>query len=307
MSDEPFSRRLGIDDDELRDRRAYFDLGDEELARLRAARPVAEKTHGGIVEDFYEHLMAHSSTRRFFTQDATLERVKSLQTSYFLELFDGQLDRDYVERRLRIGAVHERIGLDTKWYLGAYRRFLELSRQQLKVELDEEDAEATYESLLRLVFFDMSLAVETFIATHAEAVRRHQEAIRELSTPVISVHQGVLLLPIVGTVDSMRAEQIMEAVLVEVGRQQARVLILDIAGVAVVDTDVAHHLLQTTAAVGLLGAEVVLTGISPEVARTLVRLGIEIASMHTRSSLADGIDLALSLVGLEIRPQEDDA
>jgi rsbT co-antagonist protein RsbR len=96
----------------------------------------------------------------------------------------------------------------------------------------------------------------------------------------------------------------MEAVLTRVSTEQARVLILDIAGVAVVDTEVADHLLKTTAAAKLLGADVVLTGITPEVARTVVQLGVDISSMHTKSRLADGIQLALAMLGKAIHQKD---
>ena len=130
--------------------------------------------------------------------------------------------------------------------------------------------------------------------------KRHQAAIRELSTPVIRVHDRVLLLPLVGAVDSHRAQQIMESLLSRVAEEQARAVIVDIAGVAVVDTRVADHLLQTTAAVRLLGAQTILTGISAQVARTIVQLGVDISAMHTRARLADGIELALDMVGLRV-------
>jgi STAS domain-containing protein len=102
--------------------------------------------------------------------------------------------------------------------------------------------------------FDMALAADTYHAAQLDTVARHQQAIRELSTPVIRLHDRLLLMPIVGTVDSHRAEQVMETLLVRVVEDQARVVILDIAGVALVDTQVADHLLKTTAAVRLLGA-----------------------------------------------------
>ena len=180
------------------------------------------------------------------------------------------------------------------------------------------------DSLERLVFFDMSLAMDTYIASGLETIRRHQEAVRELSTPVIKVHDNVLLLPLVGTVDSQRAAQIMETVLTSVSDDQARVLILDIAGVAVVAAghpmpqrrregehvlvheggQVAGHLLKTTEAVRLLGAETVLTGISAQVARTIVQLGVDISTMHTRARLADGIEVALAMTGKAIAPKK---
>jgi rsbT co-antagonist protein RsbR len=117
---------------------------------------------------------------------------------------------------------------------------------------------------------------------------------------VIKVHDRILLLPIVGTVDTQRAHQIMETVLVQVVEQQAKVMILDIAGVPVVDTKVADHILKTTAAVQLLGAQTILTGISASVARTVVQLGVEITRMHTRAKLSEGIELALSIIGKKI-------
>jgi rsbT co-antagonist protein RsbR len=126
--------------------------------------------------------------------------------------------------------------------------------------------------------------------------------VEELSTPVIRVFDRVLLLPLVGTIDSARAQGIMEAVLKRVSEQEARVMIIDIAGVAVVDTQVADHLLRAYAAVRLLGAATILTGISPQIARTVVELGVDISAMHTRSRLADGIELALSLLGRTITP-----
>ncbi len=146
----------------------------------------------------------------------------------------------------------------------------------------------------------MSIAIDTYIAANIDALRRHQAAIRELSTPVIRVHDRVLLLPLVGTVDSARAHQIMETVLTRVTDEQAKVLILDIAGVPVVDTKVAQHLLQTTAAVKLVGARTILTGISAQVARTIVHLGVDISAMDTVSRLQDGIELGLSYLGKAI-------
>jgi rsbT co-antagonist protein RsbR len=96
----------------------------------------------------------------------------------------------------------------------------------------------------------------------------------------------------------------MESVLMRVVERQARVLILDIAGVPVVDTRVANHLLQTTEAVRLLGASTILTGISPQVAQTMVQLGVDLSSMHTRANLEEGLELALDLTGRVIRKKE---
>jgi rsbT co-antagonist protein RsbR len=299
---------LKLDEAELKSRRAFFALTDEDLARLASLRGFAEKCTDSVVEEFYKLLLSHPETQKFFPDDATIRRVKRTQREYFLGLFNGRCDLTYVADRLRVGAAHERIGLSPKWYLGAYRNYLQLILDQLTIELrDPAEVRAAFASIQRIVFFDVALAIDTYIAANLEALGRHQAAIRELSTPVIRVYERVLLLPLVGAIDSHRAQQVMESVLLHIVEAQARCIIIDIAGVPVVDTRVADHLLKTTAAVRLLGAQVVLTGITAQVARTIVQLGVDVSSMHTVSRLSDGIELALGMMGKVIADRSPQA
>lgn len=299
-----YMSRLELDEKEIQSRRAFFEIADEDLARLGALRLFAERHEHAIVDALYELFLSHPDTHGFFTDEATVQRVKGLQREYLRGLFAGRCDAAYVENRLRVGFAHERIGLPLKWYVGGYARYLRLLHQRLLAELPAEEAQAGYGSLAKLVSFDMALAMDTYVLAHVDTLARHQAAIRELSTPVIRVYPGVLLLPLVGTVDSQRAQQVMETLLLRVVDEQARAVIIDIAGVAVVDTQVADHLLKTTAAVRLLGSETILTGISAQVARTIIQLGVDISAMHTRSRLADGIELALGMVGRAITLRE---
>lgn len=292
---------LKLDEAEIQSRRAFFKLSDEDLARLSSLRPFAEKVTDGIVEEFYALLLNHPETLKFFGDEATIRRVKRTQREYFLQLFNGRCDAAYVEDRLRVGAAHERIGLAPKWYLGAYRQYLHLIHERLFAEMKDENAiREAFASIQRIVFFDVALAIDTYIAANIDALGRHQAAIRELSTPVIRVYERVLLLPLVGAIDSHRAHQVMESVLLHIVEAQAKCIIIDIAGVPVVDTRVADHLLKTTAAVRLLGAQTILTGITAQVARTMVQLGVDVSAMHTVSRLSDGIELALGIVGKAI-------
>lgn len=294
-----FMHRLKLDDREVASRRAFFEITDEDLERLAKLRPLADRHGDEVVEALYQLILGHTESRAFFTDETAIRHVKKMQHEYFVGLFQGRCDLAYVENRLRVGAAHERIGLAPKWYIGAYGRYLRLIFDRLFAELGDQ-AQNAIESITKLVLFDMSLAIDTYIAANLDTVARHQTAIRELSTPVIRVYNRVLLLPLVGTVDSHRAEQIMETLLLRVVEEQARAVIVDIAGVPLVDTMVADHLLKTTEAVRLLGAETILTGISAQIARTIVQLGVDISAMHTRSRLADGIELALSLCGRSI-------
>ena len=297
-----YMKVLKLDDEECRRRLEFFELTDEDFQRLMSLRPFAERWTQEITEGLYELIMKHPESRSFFPDDATLARVKRLQNAYFLHLFSGTYDLNYLRDRLRVGSAHERIGMPPKLYLGAYRRYLALIHEKLRSHFKGNEAEAVkaIETIRKIIFFDMAIAIDTYIAAYLETMTRHQAAIRELSTPVIKVYDRILLLPIVGTVDTQRANQIMETVLVQVVEQQAKVIIIDIAGVPVVDTKVADHILQTTAAVRLLGAQTVLTGISASVARTVVQLGVELTQVDTRAKLSEGIELALSLVGKKI-------
>jgi rsbT co-antagonist protein RsbR len=233
----------------------------------------------------------------------TLERVKRAQRDYFLGLFAGKCDLGYADDRLRIGLAHERVGVPPKWYIGAYARYMRSILNRMIKELDNPaEANLAYQAVEKLVAFDMALAMETYIAAQLDTIARHQAAIRELSTPVIRIYERVLLLPLVGTIDTRRAEQLMEAVLLRVVEEQAKIIIIDIAGVPVVDTKVAEHLLKTTEAVRLLGGQTILSGISPTVAKTVVNLGVDISSMHTRSQLSEALELSFDLVGKRVTP-----
>jgi rsbT co-antagonist protein RsbR len=303
-----YMRVLKLDQAELESRRAFFELTDADLARLAGLRSFADKVTDATVDEFYKLLLSHVETRKFFPDELTVRRVKRTQREYFLGLFAGRCDLAYMEDRLRVGAVHEQIGLSTKWYLGAYRKYLEIIRRHLAVEVTDPGAfRAAYESIEKLVFFDIALACDTYLASKIDALERHQAAIRELSTPVIRVYDRILLLPLVGAIDSHRANQVMDSVLSKVSEAQAKCIIIDIAGVPVVDTKVADNLIKTTAAVRLLGAQTILTGITAQVARTIVQLGVDVSAMHTKSRLADGIELALGLVGKSIQASDGEA
>ncbi len=150
------------------------------------------------------------------------------------------------------------------------------------------------EAINRLIDRMGLLTFEAFIAGREAMIREQQRSIMELSTPVVELWHGILAVPIVGTVDSLRTQQIMENLLQRIVDTGAQMILIDITGVPVVDTTVAKHLLQTVTATRLLGAEAILVGISPRIAQTLVHLGVDLGEVTTRATLARGLELALS-------------
>jgi PAS domain S-box-containing protein len=140
-----------------------------------------------------------------------------------------------------------------------------------------------------------------------QLVQRQRDEILELSTPVIQVWEKVLVLPVIGTLDSLRAARLTEGLLEKIAQEQAEVVILDISGVPAIDTDVAQHLLKTVEAARLMGTESVLSGVRPETAQAIVHLGIELGTLRSRNSLRDALQLALRLVGADALAERESA
>jgi rsbT co-antagonist protein RsbR len=137
-------------------------------------------------------------------------------------------------------------------------------------------------------------------AAREEVIRRQGEEMLELSTPVIQLWDGILALPIIGTLDSSRTQIVMEALLQQVVATRSPIAILDITGVPTVDTMTAQHLLKTVAATRLMGAECIISGIRPQIAQTIVHLGVNLGDVVTKASLADAFRLALKKLGHSI-------
>jgi rsbT co-antagonist protein RsbR len=145
-----------------------------------------------------------------------------------------------------------------------------------------------------------------FVQERERTIREQQEAIRELSTPVLQVRDRLLILPIIGVIDPQRARQLTEQLLRGIRANRAKVVVIDITGVAAMDTNVANHLVQTVEASRLLGATVIVTGLSPEIAQTLVNIGVELSKMTTVGDLQGGIEEAERLLGYRVVPKGDD-
>jgi rsbT co-antagonist protein RsbR len=134
-----------------------------------------------------------------------------------------------------------------------------------------------------------------------EMIRQRSKDVLEMATvPVVPVWEGILLVPLIGTLDSARTQQLMERLLLRLTETTSQVALLDITGVPMIDTQTAQHLIETIKAVRYIGAEVVLTGVRPVIAQTLVHLGIDLSGVATRASLASGLRVALSILDLQV-------
>ncbi|MBB1283202.1 STAS domain-containing protein [Flavisolibacter sp. BT320] len=142
---------------------------------------------------------------------------------------------------------------------------------------------------------------ETFIKGREEVILRQTDEIAEISTPVIRVWEGILALPIIGTLDSARTQVVMENLLQQIVETGSSIAILDISGVPAVDSLVAQHLIKTVSATRLMGAECIISGIRPEIAQTVVHLGIDLSNIITKATLASALKYAFTMTHLEVR------
>lgn len=295
-------KSLDINDDEIRSRKQFLQFSDEDVLRLQGINEIAARYATEVIESFYTHLLSFEETRAFFHDPNVLARVKAAQKEYFLRLTQGNYGADYVENRLRVGAVHERISLPMKSYLGMYNFYLRSVAQRLFETYRDDPREAldALFSLMKLTFLDMGLAIDTYIDSRERTINEQQEAIKELSTPVLQMREGILLLPVIGMIDSYRASQLTEQLLRSIRTTRSRVVVVDITGVPYVDSRVASHLVQTVEAARLMGSKVIVSGVSPEIALTMVTLGIDLGRIETVGDMRSGIERAEQLSGYKV-------
>jgi len=180
--------------------------------------------------------------------------------------------------------------------------------QSLKSELKDDPiflVEAYYNVNRLLDHFGIT-TFETFIKGREEVILRQTDEIAEISTPVIQVWDGILALPIIGTLDSARTQVVMENLLQQIVETESTIAILDISGVPAVDSLVAQHLIKTVAATRLMGAECVISGIRPEIAQTVVHLGIDLSNIVTKSSLASALKYSFGMLKMDVKKIQKD-
>lgn len=173
---------FGPHDIALRKRWLYFEEADEEL--LREIHPTIVENVDPLIDDMYAHFLSFPETRKFFPDEATLQRAQTAQKAYFLRLTAGNYDESYVADRLKVGQMHYQIGLDPKWYLGAYNRVLNWMRYLVREKYpdDFEKYCRVVTTLTRLIFFDVGLAIDSYFVAKESAIRTHRDAIAELET-----------------------------------------------------------------------------------------------------------------------------
>jgi rsbT co-antagonist protein RsbR len=281
-------------------------------ASATAVPEIVAKYESELLDEWVAAQLAGNSLRRDLMRDEDLRE----QSSRFLQLF---------AQSLRKGSLDAQ---DAAW--DPVRGFLdEVSRSRARQGFSPSETatfvfslkQPLFEKLRREVGRDVqTLADEIWKATalldqlglfttevhqkgREEVIARQQQEMLELSTPVVELWDGIVALPLIGTLDSARTQVVMESLLQTIVDTGAGIAIIDITGVPTVDTLVAQHLLKTVAAARLMGAECLISGIRPQIAQTIVHLGVDLNEVVTKATLADALGIALGRLGLAVTPR----
>lgn len=272
-----------------------FNIDESDIKLVREAGNNLVSEIPGIVNKFYEWLSLQDEFNFFFSDDSkALERVKKLQIEHWNDFFKADLDENHFMNRRRIGAMHAHIELPNDIFCAGLSVMHDLMIQRLveKSKLSKHTLEML-SAIKKLTFLDTYLVLDEINQIQKQKLLDHSESLQELSTPVIPIWEGVLLLPLLGIIDSSRTQDIMKKTLSKIAETRSKVFIMDISGVAAVDTAVANQLIKITKATQLMGCESIISGISPAISQTLVELGISVGEILTTATLRDALELGL--------------
>lgn len=302
MGFEKKMEEMEVTQQEWEQRKNFVGFTDDDVQFLRELHPFMEDWSDEVIEDLYRHFLSFEETKSFFPNEETLNRVKTLQKEYFLGLTKGDYGEEYLWNRLEIGRIHLRIGLSPRWYMGSYSFYVQSVFPKVieAFKSDYQRAQNTMLALLKLITLDQELAMTTYITASEKIIEHQSREILEMSTPVMRVWEGVVVAPVIGSLDTYRTQQLMEQLLEKIVETNSSIALLDITGVPSVDTKIAQHLIETITAARLLGAKVVLTGVRPALAQTIVHLGIDLKNVDTVPSLVAGMRYAFQELNLTV-------
>jgi rsbT co-antagonist protein RsbR len=298
---------MRLTDRDIDRRKRFVGLEMDDLPRIAAVAHFVTERVDELTATFFDFLRDLDEAASLFRRSELLAEARRMKRAHLLALFGGIYDRFYVEQRLELGFLYSKVGLDTRVFLGAFHHLMR-GVGTIIMANSGDDPQAAFQNFMavkKIGFFDIGLIIDIMTAERELTITAQQDAIRELSTPVLQIRDRLLILPIIGMLDSFRAKQLTDSLLQAIRANRAKMVVMDITGVAAVDSKVANHLIQTVAASRLMGATVIVTGLSADVAQALVALGVDLGTLNTVGDLQGGLELAEYKLGYRVSRQPD--
>jgi len=289
ITEKTVMANVGITEEDLERRKKYVGLGPDDIERLTAVRPLITANADALADVFFGHLANIPEAKVLLGYRELTNQARTRKREHLKQMVGGKYDLQYAEERISLGLLYGRVGLPTNVFLGAFSTVLAKAGELIMNDSPSQGF-ARYVSLQKVACLDVGLHADVLTHERDRTIGRQSEAIRELSTPVLQVRDRLLLLPLIGVIDTHRAQLITETVLRAIRDTRAKVVVIDVTGVATIDSKVANHLVQTVTASRLMGAHAIVTGVSADVAQSMVALGIELAPFRTVGDLQGGLE-----------------
>ena len=279
-------------------------LTDREKSGMRDFWNAYETNYDAVYADLLEavkELPDIASVVRAMTPEQLAEQDRISRKLMRDAVLEGKWE-PLLENQRTQGEFYAAMNVGFREWFELISSFQRLLVPQMVTDLGKEPERLSNALLGMSRYLDIAMGIisEAYLESKERRIHQQQEAIQELSTPVLQVRERMLLLPIIGVIDTHRARLLTQALLTAIRDNRAKVVVVDITGVAAVDSKVANHLLQTVEASRLMGARVIVTGLSAEVAQTLVTLGVDLGKLNTVGDLQGGLEDAEALLGFRL-------
>ena len=298
IADQSAAQALGIEmgltEQAVERRKRIVGLTEADLAHISSIKDLVLAHVDEYSAAFFDYLSSLEEGRAVLANRSIADRARQMKREHLVAMVQTEYGAAYVRQRLELALLYSKAGLDLKVFLAAFHHLLRSVGVTVMKHFEREPLVGfeAFMSLKKVAFFDIGIILDVIVFERERVIRQQQDAIRELSTPVLQIRDRLLLLPIVGVIDTHRARLITESLLRSIRANRAKVVVMDITGVATIDSKVANHMIQTVTAARLMGATVIVTGLSAEVAQSLVVLGIDLAKLNTVGDLQGGLEEA---------------
>jgi rsbT co-antagonist protein RsbR len=293
----PETYQLQLNSRDLERRKKFIALQSNDIARIATVRDVIVERADQLCATFFEYLSTFEEASGLFHKKELLDEAKRLKREHLCAMVSGEYGSAYVEQRVKLGMTYSKTGIDVRVFLGAFYHLMREIGTAITVRYKHDPTQAfeAFMSLEKICFFDIGIITDVLVDARERTIKAQQKAILELSTPVLQLRDRLLILPIIGMIDSQRAKQLTDTLLRAIRANRAKIVVIDITGVAAVDSKVANHLMQTVTAARLMGTKVIITGLSAEVAQSLAALGVD-RVLKTVGDLQGGLEEAERLL-----------
>jgi rsbT co-antagonist protein RsbR len=293
---------MGLTPQEIERRKRVAGISQADVGHIATIKNLIVQHVEDFTRTFFDSLSVLEEAKGLFHDRDLQSRARLLKRDHLAAMVEGNLDVPYVEHRLELALLYSSAGLEQHIFLGAFHSLLRhIGGVVMKrFENSPQDGFDHFMALNRIAFFDLGIITDVLAFERERVIRQQREAIRELSTPVLKIRERLLLLPLVGMIDTQRARLLTDSLLASIRANRAKVVVMDVTGMTIIDSGIIAHLLQSMDAARLMGAQVIVTGLSAQLSQSLVLLGIDLATINAVGDLQAGIDAAERLLDRSI-------